>query len=260
MQVHVTVFWLHKPGLRAEEYEDAFYPKFCPERPRDQVRFAVADGATEGVGSAAWAQILVKEFCTSKAHSFDLARYLQRVYKRWGVYRERCLQDLDGKPGGVPWFVEEGLRVGAFSTLLGLTLSRGQDGVEHAWEALAVGDSCLALVRRDELIQVFPIRQALDFGNNPLLIGSNPAYNEQLPEVLKVTDGTCRTDDALYLMTDALAAWFLREYEAHRAPWGVLRDLDTREQEKPFADWIRELQSSGSMRKDDVTLIRIDLL
>jgi hypothetical protein len=260
MRVHVSVFWLHKPGLRAEEYEDAFYPGTSTEYSGDRLRFAVADGATEGVGSALWARTLVEAYCRSTARNFNFARYLRRVYWRWSVHKERYLRDLNGKPGGVPWFVEEGLRVGAFSTLLGLTLWGGQDGVEHVWEALAVGDSCLAHVRLDELVQLFPIRQALDFGNSPLLIGSNPAYNEQLPKALKVTAGTCRTDDALYLMTDALAAWFLREYEAHRAPWEVLRDLDTDEQVKPFTDWIRELQFNGSMRKDDVTLIRLDLV
>jgi hypothetical protein len=259
MHAHLTSFWFQKPSLRPEEFEDAFFPRAPGELVGRHLRFAVADGATEGVGSAAWAQILAKTFGRCAGAILNETQLLQRAHRDWALYKERQLLEPWSGLGGVPCFVEEGLRVGAFSTLLGLRLSDKGEGSEGQWEALAVGDSCLAQVRDDELLRLFPLEVACDFDNRPLLIGSNPAYNRALAGAIKTCLGEWRTDDAIYLMTDALAAWFVRQHEARKAPWRILRDLDTSDQAQPFADWIRGLQSRGEMRKDDVTLLRIDV-
>jgi hypothetical protein len=259
MRVYSTAFWLQKPSLKPEEFEDAYYPRASGERAGEQLRFAVADGATEGVGSAAWAQILVEAYGRTKAPAIDLPRFLKRGYIRWSKHKERYLRG-QAASGGVPWFVEEGLRIGAFSTLLGLCLIDAEGEAEGEWEAFAVGDSCLAQVRTDALVRMFPIEEAEGFGNSPVLIGSNPAYNQTVPPAVKTCRGRWRTDDCMYLMTDALAEWFAREYEQQRLPWRLLRDLDTEAQVQPFEELVRGLQASAEMRKDDVTLVRIDVL
>src|SRR6266513_307758 len=69
-------------------------------------------------------------------------------------------QEVAAKP--LPWYAEEKMRSGAFSSLAGLTLhgpaaEETGDGAGGAWESFAVGDSCLFQVRADELIVAFPL-------------------------------------------------------------------------------------------------------
>jgi hypothetical protein len=72
-------------------------------------------------------------------------------------------------------------------------------------------------------------------------------------------DGAWQPGDAFYLMTDALACWFMRETEEGRTPWRVLRDLNTSDEVKPFREWVETLRAEGAMRNDDVTLLRVDI-
>jgi hypothetical protein len=72
-------------------------------------------------------------------------------------------------------------------------------------------------------------------------------------------EGAWDPGDAFYLMTDALACWFMREVEEGRMPWGVLRDLDTSGEIKPFREWVGDLRMDRAIRNDDVTLLRVDI-
>src|SRR5207237_3291793 len=101
---------------------------------------------------------------------------------------------------------------GAFATFLGLVVE------EAGWHALAVGDSCLFQVRDGGLLRAFPLTRAADFGNSPHLVGSRaPGPGGTHPPGLR-KQGDRRPGDRLWLMTDALAQWFLRDAEAGRAP------------------------------------------
>jgi hypothetical protein len=70
--------------------------------------------------------------------------------------------------------------------------------------------------------------------------------------------GDCRPGDHLFLMTDALAQWFLDGCERGRRPWddltGVLAGND------PAADfpaWVDARRETGALRNDDVTLLAV---
>jgi hypothetical protein len=58
----------------------------------------------------------------------------------------------------------------------------------------------------------------------------------------------------MYLMTDALAAWFLRANEQGAQPW---QELDAFRAPDAFAAWLTEKRAAHAMRNDDVTLIRL---
>jgi len=258
MRLRVTHAWLEKPGLAPDEYEDAFCPGIRGEYRGRSLRCAVGDGATEGVMSGPWARILAESYCRSRAGTQDLARVLGRAYRRWAAHKILYLQAREAG-GGVPWYVEEGLRTGAFSTLLGLTLTGPSEGANGEWHALAVGDSCLFQVRGDALLTSFPAEDAAAFGNRPLLIGSNPAYNTKVPGEARRARGQWRTGDCMLLATDALAAWFLFEHAEGRAPWQSLHELCTGTG-GAFREWVRGLQALGRLRRDDVTLLRIEIV
>ena len=64
--------------------------------------------------------------------------------------------------------------------------------------------------------------------------------------------GTWELSDEFYMMTDAMACWFLAALEDGEAPAGVLQHLEQ------FEEWIESLRD-GRMRNDDVTVLRISV-
>jgi hypothetical protein len=258
MEAFVTPLRVQKAGNADEEYEDAYYPAGQGRREGAELRFAVADGASEGMLSGAWARVLVKLHCRFDWTCGSVEQFLERAYADWSSFRSEYLRDREGRNRPVQWYEEPGLREGAFSTLLGLTLTGSSHDGSGAWAAFAVGDSCLFQIRGSTLAQKFPLEHSSDFNNRPVLLASNPARNDQAIGGLRRISGTFESGDAFYLMTDALARWSLREDEEGRAPWLRLRDLGTREA-PAFGSWVEGLRKTKDLRNDDVTLIRIDL-
>jgi len=250
VQVVAKAFWLPKAGNTEAEYEDAFLPRHPEQRRLRSFRCAVADGATETSFSGMWAKQLVRAFCSCTPDALILTA-LPALQQRW-------LTTVQRRP--LPWYAEEKVRSGAFAALLGLVLvDSTEPGGPGQWRATALGDSCLVHMRNETILARFPVQDAASFTNQPHLLSSNPSYNERAAKHLVTTgDGWC-SGDTFYLMTDALAHWFLSEAEAGRQPWAVLRDLDTKDQSKPFADFVADLRQTKSMRNDDVTLLRVEV-
>jgi hypothetical protein len=258
MEATLLVRWVQKGGNAEGEYEDAFYPPQDGRRDGPELRVAVADGASEGILSGAWANILAKLHGQFEWTDGSLEQFLERAYQDWGSFKAEYLRDREQRNHPVQWYEEPGLRTGAFSTLLGLTLTGSADAQAGEWSAVAVGDSCLFQVKGSTLVKKFPVEQSSDFNNRPVLLASNPARNEQVTGTLSRVSGTFGSGDAFYLMTDALAQWSLRQDEAGRSPWAKLRALATGEA-PAFAAWIDGLRRTKELRNDDVTLVRIAL-
>ncbi|HEU4420658.1 MAG TPA: hypothetical protein VFT55_17095, partial [Planctomycetota bacterium] len=76
----------------------------------------------------------------------------------------------------------------------------------------------------------------------------------------RVAHGDWQPHDTFYLMTDALAAWFLRCCEAGQQPWDVLEQvLGTADPQEAFAGLVRELREEKLLHNDDVTLLVIQV-
>lgn len=252
MEVVAKTFWLPKAGNTEAEYEDAFSPRHLERRRLSSFRCAVADGATETSFSGMWAKQLVRAFCNRNGNPDALIlTALPAMQRRW-------LTTVQRRP--LPWYAEEKVRSGAFAALLGLVVDGdAESGGPGQWRAIALGDSCLVHMREETILARFPLQNAASFTNRPHLLSSSPTYNESAAKHLLTTgDGWC-SGDTFYLMTDALAHWFLSEAEAGRQPWTVLRDLDTKDQLKPFEDLVAEHRRAKSMRNDDVTLLRVEI-
>ncbi len=253
MRLFAQAFWLPKSGSAEEEYEDAFWPKQMPtDREADvsDFRVAVADGATETSFSALWAKLLVRSYAEGQLSPERFAASLQKLQERWRKAVSR-------KP--LAWYAEEKVRSGAAAAFVGLHLSnREAESYEGLWEASALGDCCLIQIRGGQVIERFPIKSASEFSNSPFLMLSNPSASEGWQERLRTISGSWLSDDSFYLMSDALAAWFMRDEESGGAPWEILRDLGTADSQT-FPDWISELRSTHHIRNDDVTLVRVDL-
>ncbi|MBO3461861.1 hypothetical protein G7B40_041275 [Aetokthonos hydrillicola Thurmond2011] len=139
------------------------------------------------------------------------------------------------------------------------------DNMSGKWIAVALGDSCLFQVRDNKLIYPFPVSSSAKFNNTPLLISSNPSRNHEILHAVKVKAVEVKKEDywqkgdRFYLMTDALACWFLNQCEKHNTTaLEFLSELNSQKQEQ-FKEWISTLRDNKEIRNDDVTLISIDI-
>jgi hypothetical protein len=231
-------YHLHKHGHRADEYEDALAADLS------RGRFAVADGATESAFARLWASLLTASFVAAR-RARDLSEWLEGARQRWSAE----VMGLE-----LPWYAEMKREAGAFATLLGMSVRRASEG-SWRWRAIAVGDSCLVRVRKDRRVQSFPVRTSQDFGNQPNLVCSRQG---PLPTPLRCS-GSLRPGDRFFLMTDALAQWFLSNHENGGHPWEPIASLDSAAQpDEAFAAWIEDLRSQGGLRNDDVTLLVVE--
>ena len=239
MQVSLGIFWTPKHGNTSEEYEDAYWPPEPLSLQSTLLRFAVADGATETSFAGSWAQILTVAYCRDQMSGKRIRKTMPDLEEEW--------RSAIGKQP-LPWYAEEKLSQGAFATLLGLTLFDG------GWEASAIGDSCLFQIRGDRVITAFPMTCAGDFNNHPGLLSSDNRRWEDELETMNRTGGTWELHDEFYLMTDAMACWFLGAIEAGQQPAEIFHHLE--QPSEGFVEWIESLRKDG-MRNDDVTLLKI---
>jgi hypothetical protein len=157
----------------------------------------------------------------------------------------------EGQKGkATAWYSERKAQAGAFSSLLGVTIEGDR------WRALAVGDSCLFVVRAGKVLRAFPLERAEQFSNRPSLLSSVARANAGVWSEIAVVEGDVLSNDRLLLMTDALAQWFLVEAEMGRRPWAALAKVTTPEQFTAFIDCLR---AGGALRNDDVTLVSVEV-
>jgi hypothetical protein len=254
--VGYRAFRLPRQGHDLDECQDALAGDL------ERGRFAIADGVAESPHAALWARLLVEEFVRRDERLPEWASWLPSIQQRWA---ERVGRPTDAltwltqpAEAGVPWYLEPGLLHGAFATFLGLVIE------ETSWHALAVGDSCLFQVRRDALVRTFPIAHAADFSNAPWLVGSRTSPGEVPYKNGRFEQGDWQPHDRFWLMTDALAQWFLGEIEAGGQPWLALDPLihpaaAEEDARQGFAAWIERLRAARQLRNDDVTLLAVRL-
>lgn len=229
----------HKRGNTTEEYEDACAWKDTVCFADPILGIALADGASESAFSQRWAKLLVDDYA---AHPYvkrgSMLNHSRRLAAKW--YREVRKPDL-------PWYVEERIRIGAFSTLLGLRI-RKESG---RWNAIGVGDTCLFQIHNDQLIHKWPLENKEDFGRSPPLLSTDHVVLQGVRKRIAITEGRAIAQDIFVLATDALSAWFLQQNEKAKQPWRTLTEIDP----QGFQGWIDGLRNSLQIRNDDVTCI-----
>jgi hypothetical protein len=250
MHIRSRTWWAPKAGHAPDEYEDAFWPEEDLDGDLDSCRFAVADGASEASFSGLWARLLVSAYGRGRLRPGALARALPALQQEW----------LAGATSRtLSWYAEEKLRTGSFAALAGLTLRRAAAGPGGTWEAMAVGDSCVFQVRQDRLALAFPVSRAADFGTTPHLLSTQARHIERAVDDLQRVRGRWLPGDSFFLLTDALACWFLGEHERGGAPRSALPDREGPDVAARAGAWVAALRAAGALRNDDLTLLRVDL-
>lgn len=273
MQALARVFSLPKSGNAPGEYEDASWPRGPASRHASPLaggapfRVAIADGATEASYSDIWAELLVDAYAQGRLGPAALLDDLIPLQNQW---RGRVGEKL------LPWYAQEKLRLGAFAALAGLSLRENPPPLESAadratvaapagaWEALAVGDSCIFQIRDLNILRAFPIDDVTQFDNRPALIASCFSANQTIAASSHDARGDWSPGDHFLLMTDALACWFLRLWHAEADRDALLQSLFSLDTIEDFTRFIAAARGSGeraglsetaAMRNDDVTLI-----
>ena len=247
-------FSFAKDGNRPDENEDAARysipePPDCSGRP---VRLVIADGATESAFSKRWANILVNRFVD--ARPLDMANLSEETFSRW---LEPCQREWDRHVGcrNIPWHGRTKIKAGAMATFVGVHVRPAGGNGELVWQATAVGDSCLFIIREGHLHTAFPVDDPGEFGNTPPLVCSNPSIGSGY-EQFQQRGGCCRRGDLFILATDAVACWALTQHRQGADPWSAIAEL----LQDPLLyreRWIAERRADRTMRNDDATLLAV---
>lgn len=226
-----------KDGNSDEQYEDAW--ALSEERPL----LAVADGASAAVYARQWAQLLVEDFAHGEPFPSDDEAFWQRVGKLGAQWQARV------GTGATSWYAQEKLPQGSQASLLVLELDREA----RQLTARAIGDVCLFLITDDTLHYAFPLTKSKQFNSHPGLVATDPTALKDRPELVRFTTTLPPEPVRLFACTDAVAAWFLLEFERKRKPWNLLPT------DSVFAAWLKGTRDSGALKNDDVTLIELEV-
>lgn len=256
MRIAAQTFALPKEGRSFDDYEDAYFPEgaqdlSCHSESHEKIesfRAAVCDGATDSCFSQYWARLLARGYVENGWQSEFGKNSIESQQALWK-------DELNSKE--LPWYAEEKAEQGAFAAVIGLSLFESGNG----WKALGIGDSCIFQTRNGELLKAFPISNPAEFDNFPVLVGSLPEKNAGVFNEEKIfSTGTWAAGDVFFLMTDALACWFLNELKESNQIIDWLSRVETHEE---FADVVskerKSVNSAGHsrMKDDDATFTRI---
>ncbi|MDX1933643.1 MAG: protein phosphatase 2C domain-containing protein [Capsulimonadales bacterium] len=207
--------------------------------PSGLLRAAIADGASSTLFSGLWAELLTATFIEDEASEPTLPD-LTGIRRTW--YDTVTRQPL-------PWHLQAKLGQGAAAAFLGLTVTdRGR------WSALSVGDCGLFHLREDRCITAFPEEDPDNMPALPSLLRTHAGESDYLHTIARTQTGDVIAGDRFLLMTDALAAWFLREWRREHAPWKWLEDI---RHPSVFRHRITQLRRMGRLVEDDITLIHL---
>jgi hypothetical protein len=257
MKIQYSCFTVCKEGETPVSNRDAYYPKKKNtwDKKKGNTIFAISDGATQSYLSGKWAETLVNIFKTIRFSPNNFKeKILAKSSKDWVKFVQdyQTIRELENRP--LKWYELEGIDEGAYATLVVLTIHPPDIEGIGEWESIARGDSCLFYIHKNEFGCVFPLEKSTEFNNTPPLLSSLSNMNSKVEFVEK--RGFYYNGDVLYLMTDALAAWFLREKENNNKPWEIV-DNNSIEQVS-FTEWIKKLRIDYAIENDDVTLLRIE--
>jgi len=249
LHIEYVAFSVPKRGNREQENEDAFWPPPCLLRTYTESGFrcAVADGATTAAFSGEWAQQLVRAFGEGKLGNVS-DEHLTGLRAEWNG-RFRNVANL-------PWYLEEKIFQGGFAALLGLDIRPplGKTRLGR-WRAVAVGDCCLFSVRRDAIRVRFPYTASSQFSDHPYLITTNASPDTPLDHQRQTWSDIWREHDTFFLMSDALAAWFMQGIRQGQKPWRRLNPA--LEEPAAFERLVATLRKENEMKNDDVTVVRV---
>jgi len=241
LALSVNSFLLEKADTKPSECEDAIAVDV------QALRFAIADGATEGFNSRRWAKRLVSAWIRRPPGEINILSLRDDVSalgtKSTARFARRKL----------PWYLEEKARQGSFAAFLGLQIA--PDG---RWTALALGDCCL-IQETSSGASSFPLSTPEEFDNRPILVPSLIDNYPRCIEHARELAGVSLPGDLLLLMSDAIACWYLGAAEQNPSAKLRLHHALAHSNRKDATSLIVEERAARRLRNDDVAIVRIEV-
>jgi len=227
--------------------KDPMYPELNEDKfdsDLDKNRIALSDGATESYDSKLWASLLVTNHVKTAAFNKDWVEEQINLY-----LSEFDLQNLS-------WSKQAAFDRGSFATLVSVEYDESHKCVD----VMVIGDSFVALINDNCLIDTYPYSNSSSFRNRPELISTTRAHNNFIDEKnfynnhSKRWNIDCFSKPLILCMTDALGEWALTQHENKKEVWSQLLNIRSLDQLTELVITERGLKS---MRVDDVTLMKL---
>jgi hypothetical protein len=219
---------------RSDLNEDAF------DIGTDGNTYALSDGASESYDSKSWARLLVEKFTEDSAFNNEWVVSVQKKYE----------SNVDFQ--SLSWSKQLAFERGSFATLLGLNHS------ENFVKIFSIGDSLAVHIRNDFYLDSYPFHDAEQFDSRPELLSTLAHLNTFTDDSQFINEEhsiqwQLEKGDLIYMLTDAVGQWFLREIESEKSSIKVLSEVTN---EDDFLSLITTLRSERRVKLDDSTMLR----
>lgn len=236
-------------GYITSKESELFYD--CADRyayNKSQNKFAISDGVSKSFFPKIWADVLVNQW-VSKIWNTD-KEFIERCQNEWLNQVTKIVNKPD-----VKWFTKNAFnrREPGLATFVGLRFYKINK--KWYWKADTLGDSFLFFVPKEikdfskECIVLSSKQEPIVFDNFPdylSSLGSNHKGQKQLKENT-LTTGT------FYLMTDALAEWFLSEKD------NAINKINVWQNQKDFERFVDEERHNEKLGNDDSAILTIKI-
>ncbi|MDN5860068.1 MAG: protein phosphatase 2C domain-containing protein [Pseudonocardia sp.] len=205
---------------------------------------AVADGASSSYRAGDWARALCGTFIEEPSlPALPTVPWTERARSAFG---SRAVAAAD-------WWTSDAAHRGAHAAFVGLTVVRRDERIR--WRATAVGDCVLVHLRQEfgntsPIVTAFPIAHSTAFPANPVLLSSEAEGDPPIAFI----EGPAQIGDVWLLMSDELARWTLRRYEAGEPPWELLANGSASD----VASAVRAARDAREVADDDMTIVRCE--
>lgn len=239
--LELRAFMMPKRGCAIEECEDSIGINEAVSR------FAVADGATEAFDAKSWANRLVTSWVNGNAGDF-----FEKDFEDW-LKEQGRLQHESWNGLKLSWYAEEKSALGSFAAFVGVQIEE-IDG-KLSCRAVALGDSCLIHQKGDEILSSFPLSDSNNFNSTPALAPSSfLLFEKALPNVITKTN-SLEQGDTLWLLSDAVAAWFLNESGKERFLEFV--SLLDNSADETLIKFFGNERERNRIKDDDIAILRL---
>jgi hypothetical protein len=238
MQIKIRGFIMAKKG---EQYTD------CRDNyawSQDHHRFALSDGVSRSFFPGIWSELLVTGFVNA---SSDISTIIPARQQAWQDQVKVIVEAPD-----VKYYTRNAFnrKTPGMATFIGLTLFEK----EQTWQAVALGDSYLFFVPKSvsDFTAGLIVHSSKD---DPAVFDNYPDYFSSIGDQnghLKEINGALQFG-TFYMMSDALAEWFLRKGETVSGIIQVWGD------QTHFERYIEDLREQDAIQNDDTSILIIEL-
>jgi Protein phosphatase 2C len=214
-------------------------------------RFAVADGATEAFASQSWARQLAVHWTES-----DCEALTPEDFRSWVANEGQALHDSWSRLR-FSWYAEEKARGGSFAAFVGVQINL--EGFAPRWRAIALGDSCIIELKGRQIVQALPISESASFNATPQLVPSQSSMLDAAFQHVVLGSGMIESGTSLLLLSDAVAAWYLRLVENDDQVRRSFDKLLDEKQDSKLAELFAQERQRKRIRDDDIAIIKIDV-